>query len=338
MALFHNVPIHFTLTKLRVFEHYDRWSGVEPYVIPVFFKIDGDRYSAVLRVFNTQPADEDTTEVTETTPIQFELETNPEDNPPIFFPASNILRPARQQDIQNDEEIDISDIELTTILRPIPFRIDILGIWDLIDLLHQPIVTATLDGFPTGLLNLAFDGVSELIGKAVGLDEEFDSCPDIEWSEDFINAIEAQFEGLIPGTVGGLFVVMENDDMDEDDVRVMQDSIVVILREQINNITNSITRVNPIPETDISTELQDTNSLLAEIVLNLALRLDPGFWGIGTLGWLIGSPDDFIHTYLRIYDHMLINDMDEDGDLFSETFTDPEQENRWKISGRLELT
>ena len=176
MAIFEDIDINFQLDTISVEEVADRWFGVEPYVIPIFFKIDGERYSAFLRIFNTQPADEGTTEVTETTPIQLDLESTPEDRPHIFIPRGSILR-ADAVDMEAGEELDVSDVQFETTLRPIPLVIDVLGLFTLEGILNGPIFTELLNTSKMEVLNLAFEGASGFLAAALGLDEALDACP-----------------------------------------------------------------------------------------------------------------------------------------------------------------
>ena len=312
MPIFQDLEIELRLDTLSVQVHSDRFgTGAEPYIVPVFFKIDGDAYSAILRIFNTQPPREGSTQVVETTPVQFVLESDPFHEPTTFFPPGPILF---NQTLVAGDSMDLSNIAFRTTLRPIPLVIDVLGLFDLREIMEAlllPVLQETVDGQPVDLLNLTLEGISELLGAALGLDETLEACPllDVD-TEEFLNAIEAEMRSLIPGTVGGAFVAMENDDWDEDDVQTMQRSIREEIVKVLNDTTDSVTRVNPIPDT--SEDDVDQDALVLNIILDLFLRFDPLFWFIATGGFfssllLLASNDEFVDFAYVDFDHTRID-------------------------------
>lgn len=359
MAIFQNININFKLDKLRILEYSDRFGGmVEPYVISLFFKIDGERYSAFLRISNTQDPQPGTTQVVETSLLQLQLLADPDQQPLIRFPIGPILRninivPVPQPDSSLFYVMDISHIEFPTTLQPIPLVIDVLGLFDLGDILNGlaglPILQELLDDENIGILNLAFENASGFLSGILGLNEELDSCPEIDLdNEAFMNNIEAQFHCLLPGTVGGVFLLMENDDFDENDIATIRDTLRDEIKETINNITNSVTRVNPIPETD--NLAVDEGALFIEIFLDLVLRWDPVFLSYITsifiLSLLTGGAtsvfasgfDDYIGYMLQQYDHRNIGTV---GVQFSDVMQGGsnlwEGVNRWELTGKVEV-
>ena len=333
MPIFQDLDVELRLDTLSVEEHSDRFgTGAEPYVVPVFFKIDGEAYSAILRIFNTQPPREGSAQVVETTQVQLVLESDPFHEPTTFFPPGPILF---DQTLVAGDSMDVSNIAFPTTLRPIPLVIDLGGLVDLRSILEAllvPVVSDFLDSDPVNLLNLTFDGISEVLGGALGLDEMLEACPDLELDiEGFLNTIEAELRSLIPGTIGGAFIAMENDDWDEDDVQTMQRSIRDEIVQVLNDTTDSVTRVNPIPEVPSEDDI-DRDALLFNIILDLFVRFDPVFWFVATVGGLLlASNDEFVGVAVRPFDHRSI-----DGDTpFNDRLKG--SENVWHLEGRLLL-
>src|SRR5215204_1462131 len=97
MALLESVNVTIALSELTIRKADDRWGGVEPYVVPVFYKVDGERYRATLRIFNTLQPRPGTTEVGAGI-VQFAVDTLDdlgqvvqEDNPLTYVPPGNLL-------------------------------------------------------------------------------------------------------------------------------------------------------------------------------------------------------------------------------------------------------
>jgi hypothetical protein len=332
MPRFEDLDITFRLDSIAVDVHADRWFGVEPYVIPVFFKIDGEGYNAFLRFFNTQPPEPGTTQVVETSEVQLQLLSLRDDGQPLIeVPPGPILRGV---EVSSGETLDVSDIAVETSLQPVPLVIDVLGLFDLEDILNglsDFVIQTVLEGLDVDVLNLVSENVSEVVARLLGLDEELDVCPpaDLDPSE-LINAVEAEFNALIPGTVGGVFAVMENDDFDEDDAVTIQGSIHDLVAQTVEDITNSVTRVNPIP--DFGEEDVDRDAVFWEIAGDLFLRLDPGFWFITLVGWMWAALDEPIGVMTPRFDHEALESGDQD---FSETLTGAD--NTWTVSGIVEV-
>ena len=122
--------------------------------------------------------------------------------------------------------------------------------------------------------------------------------------------------------------MQENDDFDEDDVETVRATVRRALEGAINDITNSVARVNPIPETDEITVDQD--ALFWELLGDLFSRLDPGFWFSNTIGLLWGGSDEHVGMVLQKFDHTTIGD----GRGFSVQRTG--ENNTWVLSGRIE--
>jgi hypothetical protein len=74
MALFETVNVTLALSGLVIEEADDRWGGVEAYVVPVFYKVDGERYVATLRILNSLQPRLGSTEVVAGS-IQFAVDT-----------------------------------------------------------------------------------------------------------------------------------------------------------------------------------------------------------------------------------------------------------------------
>jgi hypothetical protein len=334
MPLFQDLDITFRLDELEVIEHSDRFFGeVEPYVVAVFFKIDGEGYNAFLRIANTQPPLEGTTQVVETSEVQLQLLSVPDDQEPfIAFAPGAILR---GESLAGGETMDVSDIAFATTLQPVPLVIDVLGIADLRDILEglsDVVLDALLGGEDVSLLNLVFDTFSEVVADLVGLDEDVDACPpgDEDLGE-FMDAIEAEFNALIPGTVGGVFQMMENDDYDEDDVTAIRDAVRDLIAQTINDVTNSVTRVNPIPDAD-SVDVNEDEAFWA-IAGALFLRFDPVFWFVAIVGVLWAANDDSVgDPVVRQFDHTTI---DAGGETFSNTRA--QDDNRWRLRGAVDV-
>jgi hypothetical protein len=99
---------------------------------------------------------------------------------------------------------------------------------------------------------------------------------------------------------------------------------------QINDITNTVTRVNPIPDTDNLTVGQD--ALFWDVVDDLFLRLDPVSWFMSTAGALWAANDDLVGVHLQQFNHL---DIDAAGNDFSRLLTS--EDNSWRLNGKLEV-
>lgn len=335
MAIFEDIDLRFRVREIEVEQHDDRWGGDEPYVIPVFFKVDGERYTMTVRIFNTQPPDEGTSEVVETSALQLELESDPEEEPLVFLPPGPLIL---GESATAGQRVSLPDIVFETTLQPIPLAIDILGLFGfgaIADrIADQPIVTELIEGEMVDLLNLTLNGISDVLGKALGLDETLESCPPLDVdADDFVRHIEAEMRGLIKGSVGGVFVALENDDFDEDDAQTVQGTIRDEIVRILNEITDGVTRVNPIPDVDPESVV-DRDALELQIICDLVFRWDPGFWLMGTAGWLWGGPDDTIGVHVQMFDHESI----EPGTTgFSARLNNGSDRNEWILRGNLRV-
>jgi hypothetical protein len=324
MTVFPDLDIEFKLTTLEVEEHSDRFgTGVEPYIIPLFFKIDGERYQARFSILNSDSA--------EPAFFDFDLETDPPDDPLIVTPGGSFLSDVT---LVAGEEMNISNAALTTTLQPIPLVIDVGGLLNLravLELLVAPVVEFTLEGEPVQLLNLTLEGISSLLGVALGLDENLESCPgpvDFD-AEGFINEIEATFNTLIPGTVGGVFVGMENDDFDEDDIATIQGTIRREARRLLIDLANSVTLLDPVPDPDSVSPSED---LPLTVLGDLMFRWDPAFWFVAIVGLLWASADELVNVHVQTFDHLALQSGDSD---FAALLIG--EQNRWRISGTIEV-
>jgi hypothetical protein len=333
MGLFETKNVTLALDKLVIIEHSDRFfSSVEPYVIPVFYKVDGEGYEAVLRIFNTIQPREGTTEVEQPGFIQFNvnsLQNGPgpeQDNPFTYIPPGDLLG---RGSFDSGDEVDLSDVSFTTNLQPIPFRIDVLGLSNqdqILDALRGLLVDDPSFGT---LLNTAFISINSFLSALLGLNETFESCPPFsENIDEFLNNIEAQFNCLIPGTVGGMFVFMENDEFSESVAKELQNNVRDEVERVLNDTINAIALNNPIPDPEIwadEEEIADnitsnmTWPVLSRILLSVGILVLGAIsfnvflvaWGLFTsLGWLFGGPDDQIGQVELAFDHTSLQDND----------------------------
>lgn len=341
MALFETVNMTLALSELVIDEADDRWGGVEPYVVPAFYKVDGERYQAILRIANSMRPRPNTTEEMVIGSIQFSVNTladavdgvipvdsigEPlivEDNPLTYVPSGNLLG---RGEFDSGDTVDVSDIAFTTNLIPIPLRIDVLGLPNatIIDALQGALVTVAE---VQGALNTVYLSLNNLIADLFGLDEELETCPVGDGgSSDFFNQIEAQFNCLIPGTVGGVFLCMENDEFGESLARKVRSSLKDEVEAVLNNTINAIALTNPIPDPDLYTDpdaIADNvgSDLTWPVVANIGLSLGAIVLGllarnpfvavygvISSLGWAIGGPDDPISQATFVVDHTMLSD------------------------------
>lgn len=361
MALFETQNVTLALDTLTITNNDDRGIGilglteVEPYIIPIFYKVDGEGYEAVLRIFNTVQPREGTTEVEQPGFVQFNVNSLQEnsneveqDNPFIFVPPENLLG---RGSFDDGEEVDISDITFTTDLEPIPFKIDILGLadeGDLIDRLQELLVIEPSLGT---FINLALFSINRFLAALIGLDETFESCPSvIEGFDDFLNNIEAQFNCVIPGTVGAVFVCMENDEFSESHAQNLRDSVREEIESVLNDTINSIALNNPIPDPDRyvdSAEIEDNiiGDLTWPIILDIGLSIGVVIVGILTLNivavvwgffsalaWAFGGLDDFIGQHQVSYSHSDLVDGATSLDI-DHIMEEEEGDNEWRIRG-----
>ncbi|MGA7303407.1 MAG: hypothetical protein WBW88_00975 [Rhodothermales bacterium] len=330
MTLFETKNVTFALKELFIEKADDRWGGVEPYVVPVFYKIDGQRYRATLRILNSQPPRPGSTEVPAPGALQFSVETLndagdtiQEDNPLVYVPPGNLLG---RGEFDSHGHVDLSDVSFTTDLIPIPFVIDVLGLPNLtiVDAL-QGLIVPVED--LQGTLNTFFISLSALIADMFGLDEHFEKCPPGEAVVvNFLNDIEAQFKCLIPGTVGGVFLCMENDEFSEGLARDVRSSLRDEVKTILNNTIDAIQLYNPIPDPDYYIDegtISDNvgGDLTWPVVAHVGLSLGAIVLGyltynpfvavygvISSLGWAIGGPDDPIGQATFTVDHTMLED------------------------------
>lgn len=349
MALFETKNVTIALETLTISEADDRWRGVEPYIIPIFYKVDGEGYEAVLSIFNTIQPREGTTEVEEDGNIQFSvnsLQPNPNqvetDNPIIYVPPGSLLDRGQ---FDSGETVDISDIFYTTDLVPIPFKIDVLGIANegqLLDALSDLLVSDSEVG---NAFNTIFLSLNDFLASLIGLDERLESCPSIlDDGEDFVNNIEAMFNCLIPGTVGGVFVFMENDEFSESNAKDLRSSVRDEVATILNDTINAIALNNPIPdpEDQIDPAIIEDNvisdmtlpvlasigfSVGAIIIGALTFNIALVIYGLfSAIAWIAGGPDDMMGQHQVSFSHMDLTEttdsieinanMEEDGDNF----------------------
>ncbi len=361
MALFETKNVTLALDTLTITNNDDRGIGflglteVEPYVIPVFFKVDGEGYEAVLRIFNTIQPREGTTEVEQPGFVQFNVNSLQEnvneverDNPFIFVPPGNLLG---RGSFDAGDEVDISDLSFNTDLTPIPFKIDILGIANqegLLNRLQELLVNEP--GLGT-FINLALFSINSFLSALIGLDETFESCPSVtENLDDFLNNIEAQFNCVIPGTVGAVFVCMENDDFSESHAQDLQDSIRTEIESVINDTVNAIALNNPIPDPDRhvdSVEIEENiiSDLTWPVILDIGLSIGLLVFGILTwnvvaavwgffsaLSWAFGGTDDFIGQHQVSFSHSNLVDGGTSIPI-DHIMEEEEGDNEWRIRG-----
>jgi hypothetical protein len=328
MGLFEPVQLTIELNSLEIKIAEDRLGDVEPYVIPVFFKVDGERYVATLRIGNSRQSDGGGEEAF----VQFSVETI-ENGPlevgeaPVFKPnyANVWVPPGNLLDrggFSSGEMVDLADINYRATLNPIPFRIDVLGLPDLsLDALQGLILE--LSGEVLTVINTVFVAFDLFLQNVLGLDEEIEACPAVDAnSGKFLNNIEAQFNSLLPGTFGAVFVCMENDAWDEDTAQELRSSIRNEIASIINNTVNDIRLNNPIPdpdlfsdperiETDIVSEvtwpvLADMGASFGSLVVShLSGSTLFGVHGLLTsISWAVGGLDEVMGQVLIAKSHL----------------------------------
>jgi hypothetical protein len=327
MALFGKADVTLALETLRFWSIHDRYGGIEPYVVPIFFKVDGERYLASLRIFHSQqPRDgsyEQPAEIANglieigvdtvksgTSPNDDDPEIE-EDNPYIYVPPGKLLTHGT---VSEDAQINLRDVAFRTELLPIPFRIDVSGSYmNLTDALDGLIATIGEDA--DLVLNLVYTKMSDLIGDLFGLDERLETCPDTDISSsEFLTNIDAHFRAMIPGTIGAVFLCMENDDFDEDLAQELRSQVRDEVAGAINHVVNGLNHRNLIPAVNrlvdaevISAAVKSdmTIPVLKKISMTLQLSWSAGFGIYGVLtgiGLLSHGQDDPIGAVTVTYD------------------------------------
>lgn len=352
MAVFGKADVTFALDILRIWAADDRYGGVEPYVVPVFFKVDGERYLASLRINHAQAPRPGSTEqvggqiqigvdtvATGTSPND-EQPFIDEDNPFIYVPPGDLLK---RGELDKGEQVSMKDVAFRTTLSPIPFRIDVrstyYSIGQALDGLIVPIDEAE------DAINFIFTEVSAFIGDLFGLNEVLDRCPPGDLgSSDFLNEIDAQFKAMIPGTIGGVFLCMENDAFDEGLAQDLRSALRDEVASSINDVINALNETNLIPQdnrlidqdviTDNITSAM-TWPVVADIAVSVAstLSLNPvlSTYGLLTgLSWAIGGKDDTIGVVTKTYDQSNLGPAGSQA-LESQIF-DSGGGNRWDLS------
>lgn len=368
MALFKDANVTLALDILRIWSADDRYRGVEPYVVPVFFKVDGERYGASLRIAHAQVPRPGTTEQPAQGQISLSVDTfrsgvKPidatvadiqEDNPLLWVPPGNLLK--RGSNVGSGEQVVVRDVSFTSDLIPIPFRIDVFGQYvNAVDALRGLLVPLEDELHDT--INLVFLGLNEFVAGLVGLDEAFESCPvGSGGTSDFLNDIEAQLEAMIPGTIGGVFVCMENDAFDEGLAKDLRSSVKDEVASVINNTVNALNELNVIPDPErwidedamagnVASDLTwpvltDIGISIGAIVAGaLAKNVGLGLYGIVTiLSWAIGGKDDPIGVVTATFDH---SNLGPAGNLTLRSqilvTDDNDDDNRWELSYTLRV-
>jgi hypothetical protein len=336
VALFKKVWVTLALDVLRIRAADDRYDGVEPYVVPVFFKVDGERYLASLRINHAQQPREGSTEqeggiiqlsvdtfATGVSPDEAKTEDIQEDNPLVYVPPGDLLG---RGTFDSGEQLLMSDVFFKTRLLPIPFRIDVSGTYvSAVEAFGGLIVG--LEGQVYAALNTVFVSLDDFIGDLFGLDEVFETCPATdEGSSEFLEEMDAHFKAMIPGTIGGLFVCMENDAFDESLAKDLRSSVRDEVASVINDTVNALNLINAIPDAERFTdtvEIQDNIlwDLLRPVATDVTMSLGglslggivasaltggglTGLYSILTgLSWAAGGKDDTIGQLTLTYDH-----------------------------------
>lgn len=370
MALFQKTNVTLALDELKIESADDRWWNVEPYVVPIFFKVDGERYLASLRIFHSQPPREGSGEQPTGLAggeIQLTLDTvetgtwptdDPpdihEDNPLIWVPSGDLLS---RGSFDSGESVNMKDVSFTSDLYPIPFRIDVNNTYmtasEAFDGLLVPLEGALHDA-----INLVFLKLDDFIGGLFGLNEELESCPTDVGSSDFLKDIDAHFNAMIPGTIGGVFVLMENDAFDESIASDLRSSIKDEVTYVINHVVNGINQSNITADVDRVTDSMDFEgdiasdltwpvvgdfgisvgaialSIGAILLGSLLLAIPLGLYGILTvLSWLIGGKDDKIGVVTLKFDHSNLVGLGPSSVIEGSTSTDEEDgDNEWTLS------
>jgi hypothetical protein len=356
MELFKTAKVTLALDTLRIRSADDRWGGVEPYVVPIFFKVDGERYLASLRILHARPPREGSGEQpggviqisvdtvdSDTLPSDAEPDIQ-EDNPLIWVPPGKLLG---RGTLDAGEQIVMRDVSFTSELIPIPFRIDVAKTYMSATEAFQALLVP-LQGALSGAINSVFLNVDDFIGDLFGLDEVLERCPATDLgSSDFLKDIDAHFKAMIPGTIGGVFVCMENDAFDESLARDLRSSVKEEVAYVINHVVNGLNENNLVADVDFVTDQTPSDDnigsdlmgpVISDIGLSVASALSGdvafGLYGILTgLSWLAGGPDDPIGVVTVSFDH---SDLGPVGShtIASQILTteDEDDDNSWELS------
>ncbi len=360
MALFKTMDVTLALGTLRIGTADDRFGGVEPYVVPVFFKVDGERYLASLRINHAQQPRPGTTEqpggqiqltvdtfATGVWPSDARVKDIQEDNPFLYVPQGDLLV---RGSLDSGDQVSVSDVSFNSKLIPISLRIDVRGTYMSLAEAFQGLLVA-IEGELSEALNSVFISLDQFIGDLFGLNETVESCPDADLgSGAFLNDIDAQFKAMIPGTIGGLFVCMENDAFDEDLAKDLRSSVADEVAHVINNIVNALNLTNAIPEVerfkdDIAIQGNITSDLTWPAIADIGVSLGAivasalagnvplGVYGILTgLSWAIGGLDDTIGQLTVTFGH---SDLGAPGIILRSAILETEDEdddNKWELS------
>lgn len=322
--VFNSLSVRLEFTELHLAAVSDRfWSGAEPYLLPVFFKVDGERTSIFLNISD----DRDTSDGSDLFTIV--AVTDPEGSPVVVANPAHVA--LRGDQLNAGTVVDISDITYDTDLVPIPFHINLGGLADesAIAAAIEIVVQALYDGALRPVINTAAVSFSALIAGLLGLDEEVEGCRDPWPGPNLVETIEASFHCAIPGTVGVIVAAMENDDWDLDDRLTIQQSIAGLVSDTINSMLDSVSVGNLIP--DEEDHIPSEDEVMARILTDLFLRLDPVFWHNTLNSFIWGSTDDFVGEASRTYTHLDFAQQDQ------MTLTDNQPlvggDNAWRVRG-----
>jgi hypothetical protein len=277
--IFPDLDLTLRLGDLKLRKVNDRWFGVEPYAMPVFFKIDGENYR--IRIDLPGPGSGGIAfdakllgpgaamEVVGASTDLPQFDDSP-DLPPVDLfdgPGETLIG---GQSFDRGDVADMSRVRFRTTLKPIPLEISVGS---------QTLVDAIGGELPEDI-DTTIDAVIYDIERTIEFlfdIEVHGTCPHTD-TDSLLNELSTIFRTAVPGVAGGVITMAENDDFAEHDARSIQAQIAAIVQEEIRELLTTAPLVGP-PGTPTVSEWE---------ALSLGLRLatfGAGGFALGALGW-----------------------------------------------------
>ena len=276
--IFPDLDLTLQLGDLRLDQINDRFFGVEPYAIPVFFKIDGEKYR--IRIDLPAPGSGG---------IDFHARligpgaATADGGASSELPHVDLFDGPGQTLIDDrsfDQGVvaDMSRVRFRTTLKPIPLEISV-GPQTLVDAIGEELP----DDIDT-TINAVIYEIERTIEFLFDIEVQ-GTCPDSD-TDSLLNELSTIFRTAVPGLAGGVITMAENDNFVERHARSVQAEIAAVVQEEIRELLTTAPLVGPFGTPTVS-DWERTS-------LGLRLATFGGGWfaleslGWGALGGLIG--------------------------------------------------
>jgi hypothetical protein len=264
--IFPDLDLTLRLGDLSLDQINDRAGGVEPYAIPVFFKIDGENY--LIRIDLPGPGSGELAfDANLIGPGAATADGGADPDLPLvdlFDGPNQTLIDDRSFD--QGVVADMSRVSFRTTLRPIPLEISV----------GSYVIGGELpDDIDTTIDAVIYD-IERTIEFLFDI-EVHGTCPGTVTGS-LLNELSTMFRTAIPGIAGGVITMAENDAFAERHARSIQAEIGAVVQEEIRELLTTVPLVGPIGTPTVS-DWEQTS-------LNLRLAtFGAGWFALESLGW-----------------------------------------------------